>query len=355
MLRRHRMQKPAHFLIGENEMPIVAAAEVQGLLERLLENSGVPAELALVQSTVLVEAELRGVASHGILRTPRILRRIANGVTNPVTTGRQVWRASGFLEVDGERGLGPVVAKNAIDAISERALTTGIAVAAVSNSNHVGMLAWYAERVAENGQTLIGFSTSEALVHPWGGGTAMIGTNPITIGVPTENGPFVMDTATSIVSMGKIHDYANRGQAIPEGWGVDASGASSTDPVAVKSGAISPFGGAKGYALGLAFELLVASLTKSALGRDVHGTLDDTEPCTKGDLFIVIDGASGAMGPYLDAIRNLPPSPGFDEVRVPGDRARTTRDQRLADGIPVGAEIWSELLQIAEDTLPKEI
>jgi len=335
-------------------MPIVVASEVRNLLEELLKCSGVPAELAEIQTTVLLEAELRGVASHGILRTPRILKRIGNGVTNPVTTGRHSWRASAFLEVDGERGLGPVVASHAIDAIAERASTTGVAVAAISNSNHVGMLAWYAERVARRGQTLIGFSTSEALVHPWGGGTAMIGTNPITIGVPTENGPFVMDTATSIVSMGKIHDYANRGQPIPEGWGVDAHGAASTDPVAVKSGAISPFGGAKGYALGLAFELLVSSLTNAALGRDVRGTLDDTEPCNKGDLFIVIDGATGAVGAYLEAIRTLPPSPGFEEVRVPGDRALATREERLANGIPVGAEIWSELLQIAEDTLPKE-
>ncbi len=335
-------------------MPTVAASEVQNLLEDLLGRFGVPADLAEVQATVLVEAELRGVASHGILRTPRILKRIGNGVTNPVSTGLHVWRASGLLEVDGERGLGPVVATRAIDAISERASSTGVAVAAISNSNHVGMLAWYAERVAERGQTLIGFTTSEALVHPWGGGTAMIGTNPIAIGVPTEQGPFVMDTATSIVSMGKIHDYANRGQSIPAGWGVDASGAPSTDPVAVKSGAISPFGGAKGYALGLAFELLVSSLTSSALGRDVHGTLDDTEPCTKGDLFIVIHGSGGAMGEYLNSIRALPPIAGFDQVRVPGDRARATRDQRLAQGIPVSAEIWSELTQIAANTLPKE-
>lgn len=335
-------------------MPIVAASAAQKLLEDLLERYGVPVDLAKVQATVLVEAELRGVASHGILRTARILKRIENGVTNPVATGRHFWQASGFLKVDGERGLGPVIATRAIDAIAERALTTGVAVAAISNSNHVGMLAWYAERVANRGQTLIGFSTSEALVHPWGGGTAMIGTNPITIGVPTENGPFVMDTATSIVSMGKIHDYANRGQAIPSNWGLDVNGVPSTDPDAVKSGAISPFGGAKGYALGLAFELLVSTLAETAIGRDVHGTLDDTKPCTKGDLFIVINGSGGLAGAYLDAIRALPPIVGFDEVRVPGDRARATRDERLAHGIPVGSEVWSELLQIFENTPSKD-
>lgn len=335
-------------------MPVIATSEVQELLEDLLGRSGVPADLARIQATVLVEAELRGVASHGILRMPRILRRIGNRVTNPTATGRHTWRASALLEVDGERGLGPVVAVHAIDAIAERAETCGVAAAAISNSNHVGMLAWYAERVAERGKTLIGFSTSEALVHPWGGGSAMIGTNPITIGVPTEDGPFVMDTATSIVSMGKIHDYANRGEAIPEGWGVDASGTPSTDPAAVKSGAIAPFGGAKGYALGLAFELLVSSLTSAAVGRAVRGTLDDTEPCNKGDLFIVINGSRNDMAGYLDEIRALPAIAGFDQVRIPGDRARATREQRLAEGIPVGAEIWSELMHIAEDTLPKE-
>lgn len=335
-------------------MPIVAASEVQTLIEVLLSRSGVPANLAEIQASVLVEAELRGVASHGILRVPRILRRIENRVTNPTATGRHHWRASGILDVDGERGLGPVIAVTAIDAIAARALETGVAVAAISNSNHVGMLAWYAERIANRGQTLIGFSTSEALVHPWGGGTAMIGTNPITIGVPTENGAFVMDTATSIVSMGKIHDYANRGEAIPIGWGLDANGAASTDPAAVKVGAISPFGGAKGYALGLAFELLVASLTGSALGRDVVGTLDDTEKCNKGDLFIVINGSGRGMGSYLNAIRAMQPIAGFDEVKVPGDRARATRDQRLAQGIPVAMEVWAELLKISEDTEQKE-
>lgn len=335
-------------------MPIVAANEVQNLVEVLLKRFGAPNELAELQALVLVEAELRGVASHGILRVARILKRIENEVINPTATGRHIWQAPGLLHVDGERGLGPVIATKAIDAIADRALEMGVAVAAISNSNHVGMLAWYAERVADRGQTLIGFSTSEALVHPWGGGTAMIGTNPITIGVPTESGAFVMDTATSIVSMGKIHDYANRGQPIPEGWGVDASGASSRDPVAVKAGAISPFGGAKGYALGLAFELLVSSLTGAAVGRDVKGTLDDTEPCTKGDLFIVINGSGGGMGKYLDAIRSMPPMAGFDEVRVPGDRARATRDHRLSQGIPVGDEVWSELMKIDEDTRNKE-
>lgn len=335
-------------------MPIIAASEVRELVEELLRRCRVPADLAEVQAAVLVEAELRGVISHGILRVARILRRIENGVTSPTATGRHFWRAPGFLDVDGERGLGPVVATKAIDAVADRAREIGVAVAAISNSNHVGMLAWYAERVASRGQTLIGFSTSEALVHPWGGGTAMIGTNPITIGIPTETGPFVMDTATSIVSMGKIHDYANRGQAIPEGWGVDASGVPSTDPAAVKAGAISPFGGAKGYALGLAFEVLVSSLTGSALGREVLGTLDDTEPCTKGDLFIVINGTGAAVGAYLDAIRALPPSAGFDEVRVPGDRARATRDQRLKEGIPVGAEVWSDLMRIADSTKNQE-
>jgi L-2-hydroxycarboxylate dehydrogenase (NAD+) len=107
--------------------------------------------------------------------------------------------------VDGERGLGPVVAMAALDAIIPRAQEDGIAIAAIRNANHLGALAYYAEHVASLGLTCIALTVSEALVHPWGGRKAMIGTNPIAIGVPAAPHPMVLDMATGLVSMGKIH------------------------------------------------------------------------------------------------------------------------------------------------------
>ncbi|RAK50759.1 Ldh family oxidoreductase [Phenylobacterium deserti] len=339
-------------------MSVVPVSEAERVALQALRRAGAPEEAARTQVGLLLEAELRGVPSHGLLRLPRLIRRIHNGVANPAATGQHEWRAPGMLSVNGENGLGPVVALAALEAVKPRARELGVAVAAISNSNHLGMLAWYAEQVAADGLALIALTTSEALVHPWGGRRALVGTNPIAVGAPTGGRPFVMDTATGVVSMGKIHDHANRGAPLEPGWALDAEGRPTTNAEAAKAGAIAPFGGAKGYALGLAFELLVAGLTGSALGDAVKGTLDDDAVCNKGDLFIVLDAGlaagEGRLAAYLDLIRESPPAEGFDTVRIPGDRAHQVRAGRLESGLPIADEVWLQLQALAEGAVHEE-
>ena len=331
-------------------MPIVAESDARKTAERALVRAGVPAENARVQVDLWLDADLRGVPSHGLLRLNRLVERLAAGLVSPKSTGTQEWRGRGFLMVDGDNGLGPVVANAALTQVTARARETGIALAAIRNAQHLGMLAWYAERIARDGQAAIVLSTSEALVHPWGGRHAMVGTNPIAIAVPTgEADPFVMDTATSRVSMGEIHDYANRGEPIPPDWALDARGNPTTDPEAAKAGAIAPFGEAKGYALGLAFELLVSALSGAALGTDVHGTLDAQHPCNKGDVFIVVDGPRTAgLSTYLDLIRAAEPASGFERVLVPGERGRANRADRIHSGVPIADAVWHRIQQLAQ-------
>ncbi|MET3927448.1 L-2-hydroxycarboxylate dehydrogenase (NAD+) [Devosia sp. 2618] len=312
---------------------------------------GVPEAFAKLQVELLVEAELRGRASHGLLRLSRICERIDNRVINPVTSGAHDWRGA-FLSVDGEAGLGPVVAHSAIGALRDKVRETGIAVGAIANSNHIGMLAFYAEQIASAGLVAIVLSTSEALVHPYRGRKAMLGTNPIAIGVPTAGLPFVLDMATSLVSMGQIHHYANRGQALPPGWAVDADGNPTTDAAAAKSGAIAPFGEAKGYALGLAFEVLVVALTASAIGRNVVGTLDSTALCNKGDVVIVIDpalqpGTAHIISTYLNDIRAS--GSADSPVLVPGDRALAVRERSLANGVELPDALWARILDLSKE------
>lgn len=328
-------------------MPSIDYSKAVIVVDRILAQAGVPDAHAVLQRDLLLDAEMRGIASHGLLRLPRIVERIANGVIDPATSGHHDWRAPGFLHVDGQRGLGPVVAQAAIDALLERASTQGVAIASIANSNHIGMLGFYADRVAEAGRCLIAFSTSEALVHPWGGRRAMIGTNPIAIGLPTGNGPFMMDTATSVVSMGEVHDHANRGAPIPLGWALDGEGNPTTDAAAARDGAIAPFGNAKGYALGLAFELLVTSLAGAAIGREVKGTLDSTEVASKADLFIVIDQNLAPVAGFLDLLRAEAPAEGFSEVRIPGERGRDLRQRAMMEGIKVADVTWSRLCELA--------
>ncbi|WP_029009697.1 Ldh family oxidoreductase [Azospirillum halopraeferens] len=326
------------------------ALQLKEMATAVLVAHGVPEAFADDQADLLVEAELRGLPSHGVLRLPRIVERIRNRVIDPCATGSPNWFGQSFLQVDGRGGLGPVVALAALQAARERAEETGVCVAAVANGNHLGMLAWYVERLAGQGHAAIAMTTSEALVHPWGGRVAMMGTNPIAIGVPAVPDPFILDLATSVVAMGRIHDHADRGEPIPQEWALDRDGNPTTDPEAAKNGAIAPFGGAKGYALGLGIEVLVAALTRSAIGRNVAGTLDSERPCNKGDLFIVFgqqnSAATRLVSSYLEEVRRSPAAPGFAAVDVPGDGMRRRRAAALRDGVWIADDLWHRLRRL---------
>lgn len=334
------------------ELQTLSCAEVSQRCVLALTRHGVPEAQARLQVDLLVEAELRGRPSHGVMRLPRLVERIRNGVADPRARGAHRWRGDALLEVDGQHGLGPVVAFAALEAVCARARNSGVAAAAVRNGNHLGMLALYAERIAEQGQVLLALSTSEALVHPWGGRRALIGTNPIAIGVPARPRPFVLDMATSTISMGQVHDYAARGLPLEPGWALDAQGNPTVDASAAKDGAIAPFGQAKGYALGLAFEVLVASLTASALGTRVRGTLDSTEICNKGDVFIVVEPAGSAMAghiaAYLDELRSSAPQDPDRPVVVPGDRAQRQREDSLRQGLRLAPPVWDAVCRLGQ-------
>jgi LDH2 family malate/lactate/ureidoglycolate dehydrogenase len=304
---------------------------------------------------MLVEGDLRGHPSHGVSRLSILVERLRKGLIVADAEPALDWATDAVLQVDGRRGFGPVSAFAAVDCIVERAKTTGVAMASVRNSNHVGMLAPYVERMADARHIGLAFTTSEALVHPWGAAKPMVGTNPIGLAVPTTTDPLVLDMSTASVSMGKILDYATKSIPIPLGWAVDDAGMPTSDPRAASAGAISPFGGAKGYALGIGLEAMVGVLTQSALGTSIRGTLDSEHECSKGDVFVAIClerlGLTHLL-PELDIY--------FDDVRasgnaadtrigIPGDRARSVRQRRMAEGIPLHSKVWEQTLQLHKD------
>lgn len=329
---------------------IVSAHRLKRLISEVLVANGATEMDAANQAELLVEGDLRNQPSHGVQRLSTLVARLKNGLIVSGTTPQLSWLTDAVLAIDGNRGFGPSVAFAATDAIVERADHTGIAIAAVKNSNHVGMLAPYIERIAAHNQIGIALTTSEALVHPWGGNRAMVGTNPVGIAIPTPSMPLVVDMSTAAVSMGKILNYAANSMQIPLGWAVDRNGEPTTEPAEAASGAISPFGGPKGYGLGLAFEAMVAMLTGSGLGRDVKGTLDSEHVANKGDLFMAISLDRLGLTSFLPFLETY-----FDDIRgsghassvnIPGDRARRTRTERLASGIPVNDGTWTALVEL---------
>lgn len=341
-------------LDAPSEIAALDVATAREIAVAALARCGTSDRIASLQVEALLAAELKGHPSHGLLRLPRLVQRVKNGVADAKASGKHRWMGRALLDVDGETGLGPAVAQSAIEALASRVEETGIALAAIHNSNHIGMLAFYAETMATRGLVSIVLSTSEALVHPHGGRRAMVGTNPIAISAPTSGKPFVMDMATSEVSMGKIHHFADTGQSLPLGWALDAKGVPTENAKAAKDGAIAPFGGAKGYALGLAFEVLVGTLTDSALGTDVVGTLDSDKICNKGDLIFAIKPRSGAtsemIGRYLDAVRATAPIEAGGSVTVPGDRAAEREESIREEGIKLPTALILELRRLAGKT-----
>lgn len=324
----------------------ISRAEELALIRSVLVEHGAPDDPATLQAEWLAEADLRGHSSHGLQRLPVIAQRISKDLTRPAATPRIEWRTPGLGLIDGGRALGPTAGTFAVDAVAERVAVTGVAVVATHDANHLGLLAPYVERLAERGLIGILLTTTEALVQPWDGRSAMVGTNPIAIGVPTAAEPFVLDMATSAISMGKLLTYRHRDQALEPGWAVDVDGAPTADPLAAD--ALSPFGGAKGYGLALAFALVVSAMSGSALGGDVSGTLDVGTICSKGDLLICLDpgliGADvGALQTYLDELRQAVAAPGTDGVSIPGDRARSRRRAALESGVEIPDAVLAEI------------
>lgn len=327
----------------------------RSLIVDVLLGLGATEETAAGQADQLVEGDLRGHPSHGLQRLPMLVSRIRNGVIDPATTGEHTWRTRTALTVDGGMGLGPPVALRALDAIIERSREEGMALAAISNANHLGMLAPLVQRAADRGAVCLASTTTEPLVHAWGGREAAVGTNPLALGVPAGGTSFVLDMATGEISRGKVVDHANRAAPLPPGSVVDAAGDPTTDPQEALAGAIAPFGGAKGYGLSVGLQLLVGALTVSALGRSVVGTLDATERCNKGDLLMclapeVVSGVDrgGALAAFVDELRQSPPRDPSGRVEVPGDRSRRARAERLATGrVSISEAVWVAVSEIA--------
>jgi L-2-hydroxycarboxylate dehydrogenase (NAD+) len=339
----------------------VSAESVHSLIRRVLIEHGASEAEAGAQADMLTEADLRGQHSHGVQRLKVLVGRIRSGALRPGQPPSKSWVTDTTLSVNGNQGFGPTVAYDAIDELLAKSEESGIAMGLIRNSNHMGMLAPYVEAIAAARQIGIVLTTSEALVHPWGGSIPLVGTNPIAIGIPTLEEPFVLDMATAAVSMGKILSYAARNEEIPPGWGIDSQGTPATNASEVT--ALSPFGGPKGYALGLAFEVLVGGLTQTALGTEVHGTLDTQLLASKGDVIMTLsperlgisDLGSRAQA-YFDIIRTSPRSDPSSPVLIPGDRARTQRTRTQEDGIRIPESVWAAASELSSEpaTAPAE-
>ncbi|MPY58593.1 Ldh family oxidoreductase [Streptomyces spongiae] len=337
----------------------VAAADLLRFATAATETYGVPPADAHVLADTLVVAELWGHASHGMLRLPWYLSRLASGATTSVAAPATVSDNGAVLVVDGRDGLGQVLADRAVAQGVERARRHGISAVAVRNSGHFGTAAYFTRKAAEQGCVALLATNASPAMAPWGGREKRVGTNPWSIAAPGgRHGTVVMDIANTAVARGKIYHARERGEPIPEGWAADADGVPTTDPRRAIEGLILPMAGHKGYAISFMFDVLAGVLTGSAFGSAVVGPYEPTGRSGVGHLLICVDIRSMAepaeferrMEALIEETKSTPTASGTAEVFVPGEPEVRTAERLRAEGITIADDTWAALARVAGTT-----
>lgn len=317
---------------------------------------GVPDADADITSKSLVDADLRGVHSHGMQRLPWYVSRLQQGGTNVQPAVQVVEQGPSTGLIDGDGGLGQVVSHRAMQLAIQKSESNGIGCVAVRNSHHFGACGYWV-RMAMPGRK-IGIATTNGgcLMAPWGGRTPTTSNDPIGVAVPAGDlPPIVLDMATTIVAGGTLDLLARQGKKIPLDWALDREGQPTDDPASARQGLILPIGQHKGYGLTVVFEILAAVLSGANVGREVPPATAIHQPMNVGHYFQVIDISrflpvevfEQRVAGFIQQIKSAQRMPGTKEIFLPGEIEHRKEQQYRRDGIPLHPTVVDELNLLA--------
>ena len=330
---------------------------------------GCPQQDAQTAATALLSADLRGIDSHGVARLIGYVRLQEAGRANPTPHIRIIHQTPSTAVVDGDSGLGLVVAPFAMQIAIEKALACGTGWVSVQNSNHFGIAGYHALQAVKQDMIGIAMTNASALVAPTFSVERLLGTNPICVAVPAgEEPPFVADLATTTAANGKLEILQRKNEEAPLGWIQDKEGQPSTNPHELKTGgALLPLGGDrdhgshKGYALGAIVDIFSAVLSGANYGPWVP-PFPAYVPMPTGmpgkgighffgamriDAFRPAEEFKYHMDKWIRRFRSATPAPGFEQVLIPGDPEREMEAERLANGIPLLPAVVDDLRALA--------
>ncbi|MGD0802732.1 MAG: Ldh family oxidoreductase [Candidatus Bathyarchaeia archaeon] len=350
-------------MLGE-EVVWVKSETLRDFMFDVFKSVGVPEGDAQTCSDVLIAADKQGIDSHGISRLkPIYIDRILAGQQSPVTIFEVIRERPTTAVVDGHRGMGMVVAKKAMRMAIQKAKKLGMGMVAVRNSTHFGIAGYYAQMAVDEGLIGIIGTNARPSIPPTFGTENMLGTNPLTFGMPNDEPfPFMLDCATSIIQRGKVEVLARNGKKVQEGLVIDNNGEYMTDPNEILQGltkgkaALLPIGGLyetggyKGYGYATVVEILSASLQGGAFLKALTGT-------NLGHFFIAIDITAFTelddfkkiTGEILRGLRASRKMPGYDRIYTAGEKEYLTYLEREKKGIPINKSLQKELKQLKED------
>lgn len=318
----------------------------------------VPQNDSALVADSLVQADLWGHQSHGVMRLPWYARRIQSGAMKAVTQPETIVDAGAIAVIDGHDGIGQVLAARATTETMRRAKLHGIGAVAVRNSNHFGTAMYYSLMGApENCVVMVTTNASPAMA-PWGGREKRVGTNPWSLAAPAgRHAPMVLDIANTAVARGKIYLARQKGQEIPAGWALDANGAPTTNPAQAIAGLIAPMAGHKGYAIAVMMDMLSGVLTGSSFGIGVKGPYQSEKRSGCGHLVIALDIAAfiptadfdSRMGQLIEQLKSTPTAIGTAEILYPGELEARNAERNLRDGLVLPEQTIVDLDQLAGD------
>ncbi len=341
----------------------VPADGLKDFVTRVLEKLGVPHEDASITADVLVRADLRGIESHGVARLRRYVDGIKNGVVKTHPNIRVVRETPVTALVDGDYGLGQVVAYRAMKLAIEKAKRNYIGLVGVKNSNHYGIAGYYAMMAVEEDLIGLSLTNTRPLVAPTWSMEKIIGTNPIAIAIPTKGEPYVLDMATSVAPVGKLEVATRLGKKIPLGWGIDPEGKLTEDPQLARKGALLPLGGIgeemgghKGYGLSFVVDVISGVLTGANFGPFV-GETQGPKPSNVGhffgamriDAFMPLDEFKERMSKYIELIKKSKKLPGAEEIYVAGEKSAYTEKVRKEKGVALDLKTLEMLKKTGEE------
>lgn len=346
---------------------------LENFMKDCLLKCGIPEEDAQIVSDVLIESDKRGIDSHGIGRLkPIYIDRIDQGILNPETKIDVVKETATTAVIDGNNGMGHVVAKKAMQMAIDKAKENGMGMVAVRNSTHYGIAGYYPLMAIENGMIGLTGTNARPSIAPTFGVENMLGTNPLTVGFPTdEEFPFVLDCATSVSQRGKIEMYSRSGKELPEGWviGRDGKTRTDTDQILVDltkgKAALAPVGGLgeltagyKGFGYATIVEVLSAALQGGSFLKDLNGFDEDGNriPYPLGHFFIAIniDAFLGVelfkkiAGSIMRDLRSSEVAPGEERIYTAGEKEHVAWTYRKDHGCPVPAVLQKQMVELRD-------
>ena len=312
-------------------------------------------EDAEVTARVLIEADMRGVVSHGLTRLPHYLQRLRDNTINPHATPERLQLTPGLGLVDGHGGMGQVVMHAAADFANDLAKNNGSGWVAVRNANHCGALPAYARQLTEAGKIAVVLTHTEAVVLPFGGRTPFLGTNPLCIAIPSRRKPgLCLDMATSIVAWNKVVQAQKKGESLPLGWAVDEAGNDTTDADAVR--ALHAFGGHKGSGLALMLDILSGALSGASFSPGIAAMDDMSATRRLGGLVGAIDVAAfmpaqdftDRVDDLLEQLGQITPATQGQGPYYPGELEQHAYERCKQNGIEMPPHTWQALTVEAE-------